>query len=90
MGPRAVMNALPEPALQINAKGTLIPSNEALAKRFGKRTEEHAGRDAYAPLPPELARRRRAHAEQVMRSGSAIQFDDERAGLPTISTTSSR
>jgi two-component system, cell cycle sensor histidine kinase and response regulator CckA len=77
---RAVMNALPEPALLIDAKGTLILSNEALAKRFGKRTEELTGRDAYALLPPELAEQRRSQVDQVMRSGSAIQYEDEREG----------
>ncbi|MHC1743627.1 MAG: response regulator [Syntrophobacteraceae bacterium] len=77
---RAVMDALPEPAFLIDAKETLILTNQAFAERFGKPSEELAGTPAYDLLPPDLAEQRRAKIRQVMESGRSIQFEDSREG----------
>ncbi|MHC1741794.1 MAG: response regulator [Syntrophobacteraceae bacterium] len=77
---RAVMNALPEPALLIDSEGSLIFSNEALAERIGMRTEDLTGKDAYSLLPPDLAKESRARVDTVMRSGRSLEYEDVREG----------
>lgn len=77
---RAVMNALPEPALLVDRKGVLIVSNEALAERVGMRSEALAGQDAYALLPPDLAQESRSRIEAVMQTGQTLEFEDLREG----------
>jgi PAS domain S-box-containing protein len=77
---RAFFNASTEPALLVDTTCTILATNDALAKRFGKRVHELVGTNVMDMLPPPVARKRKAYADEVIRSGRSLRFEDERDG----------
>jgi PAS domain S-box-containing protein len=82
---RTFVNAVPEPALLIDREGRLILCNEALAGRFGKDIKELLGRNVFDLLPPEIAKNRRLHGQQVFRTGKPLRFEDSHEGRHYLS-----
>jgi len=77
---RAFFNASTEPALLVDTKCTILATNEALAKRFGKRAHELIGTNTSNLFPLHVAKRRKAYADEVIHSGKSLYFEDEREG----------
>jgi PAS domain S-box-containing protein len=76
----AMINASPDVAMLIDAEGTVLAANKALAHRFGVSTASLLGRDIYRLLPPEIAASRRQQAQRALTSGQPISFQDQRDG----------
>ncbi|MDY6955100.1 MAG: PAS domain S-box protein, partial [Thermodesulfobacteriota bacterium] len=77
---RAFFNASTEPALLVDTECTILATNEALAKRFGKRVYELIGTNTSNLFPLHVAKRRKAYADEVIHSGKSLHFEDEREG----------
>jgi PAS domain S-box-containing protein len=78
---RALLNAPTDTALIIDLQGTILAINEIAAGRLDKSVDELLGLCIYDLLSPELAKSRRAVADEVARSGLPIRFEDERADI---------
>ena len=77
---RALLNAPTDVAALLDTRGFIVDANEAMAQRFGKQVDELIGVYGWGLLPPDLAEGRKAHADQVIRSGEPVRFEDERQG----------
>lgn len=81
---RAFLDALPEPALLMDRKETILAVNQALAGRHGRSQNQLIGQNAYEFLPPDIARGRRKMAHHVFSNGTAVAFEDSRDGRDLI------
>jgi PAS domain S-box-containing protein len=75
----------PEPAFVMDPEGAILDSNEAFASRFSVKTTDIRGRNVYEllstdHLAPEIAASSKAKADEVLRTGRHIFFDDEKDG----------
>jgi two-component system, cell cycle sensor histidine kinase and response regulator CckA len=61
--------------------GIILAANQTFAQRFGKNKDELIGKCVYDLIPPELAKTRRAKAEEIIHSGLPVRFQDQRAGI---------
>ena len=77
---RAMMDATLESIVLMTADGTVLMANVTTATRLGLTREALIGRNIYEILPPDVAEHRRAAVAQVLRTGQAVRFDDERLG----------
>ncbi|HEY9073486.1 MAG TPA: PAS domain-containing protein, partial [Desulfobaccales bacterium] len=77
---RALLNAIPESIFLIDANRAIVAANETLAQRLGKGMEEAVGAKIAEILPAEVAKRRKARADEVFRTGKAVRFEDVRDG----------
>ncbi len=78
---RALMNAITDSSILIDAKGTILAMNEAAARRIGRSLKDLIGIDGYRAWPKDVGESRRAMIEQVIRTGEPVQFLDQRAGF---------
>jgi PAS domain S-box-containing protein len=78
---RALLNSCTDSILLIDTDGTFIDLNETIARGIGKDVKDLLGTNAYEILPSDVARARRAKAEEVILTGEAVRFTDERAGM---------
>ena len=76
---RALLNAITDATSLMDPDGTLIAVNEATTKVLSKRIDVVIGRNVYDLLPPHLAESRKTKAQQVIRSGKSIRFQDQHA-----------
>jgi PAS domain S-box-containing protein len=77
---RALLNAIPESIFLIDADRAIVAANETLVQRLGKSIEEVVGAKIAEILPAEVAKRRKAHADEVFQTGRAVRFEDMREG----------
>ena len=77
---RALLNAIPESILLIDSDRVIVAANETLAKRLGKDLAELVGSKICEVLPSEVAKGRAAYADEVMRTGKAVRFEDRQGG----------
>jgi PAS domain S-box-containing protein len=77
---RALINAPTESFLLIESDGTVVTLNETAARRLGGSVQELVGKSVYDFMPPDVAQPRKAHAEEVIRSGEPICFEDLKEG----------
>ena len=77
----ALLNATTDTAFLIDLEGTVIASNKVSARRFGLKLDQFLGKCVYDLMPPDLAKTRRARAEQVIKRGRPYRFRDERKGI---------
>lgn len=70
---RALLNAIPESKV-------IVAANETLAQRLGKGLDELVGSKISEMLPSEVAKRRKAYIDEVLRTGKAVRFEDMRDG----------
>lgn len=82
---RALFNAVTESILLVDVDGTMLALNETAARRFGKSIDDVAGTrivDMGEELVPRaVAEDRQRRVEEVIRTGRAVRFEDERAGM---------
>ena len=57
-----------------------IWTNETLARRFGRRANELTGTCMWDLFPPKVSEHRKQYVDQVIQSGTAVRFEDEREG----------
>ena len=77
---QAILKATTDSLALLDRDGNILVLNEVTAKRHGKRAGELVGMCVYDILPPDLAASRKAQCEDVVRSGKAVRFEDERDG----------
>ena len=78
---RAILNATLDSILLLTTDGTVLKANDTSARRMGVKAAELPGKNIFALLPPDVARRRREKVDEVVRTGRATSFEDERAGM---------
>jgi PAS domain S-box-containing protein len=77
---RTLMDASPESVLLIAADETILFVNATMAKRFGTTVDKIIGRTSYDLVSPQLAAQRMERLHEVVRTGKALHFEDQRAG----------
>jgi len=77
---RALMNASPESALLLDTQGMVLAANEIVAQTLHTTVSQLIGSHVTDSLPPQVAASRRAHLEEVVRTGQPVYFEDERSG----------
>ncbi len=77
----ALLDALQDVALLLDPEGVILAANTKAAKIFRRPAAELIGLNVYELLPPELAKSRKAKADEVVRTGRVIRFEDDHAGI---------
>ena len=77
---RAFLNANVDAALLIDIRGTVLVANESLSKGLEKPLDEIIGSCLYDLLPEDIARTRKSHLDEVIRTGKPVCFEDTRMG----------
>ncbi|MFC1706224.1 PAS domain S-box protein [Planctomycetota bacterium] len=77
----SLLNARPDTVALIDGQGTVLSMNAAGAQRFGMTPEEMAGQNIYRLIPEPLSTTRKTLINDVIASGEASHFEDERAGV---------
>ncbi len=85
---RAFMDAIPEPSFLMEADGTILVANGALARSLGTPLRQLIGVSAFDQLPPEVAEERRKRVARVLESGRLLQFEDTNGGRHFINFVS--
>jgi len=79
---RAILTAAKESIYLFSSDGTILQLNETAAGRLGGRTpDEVTGHHFSEFMSSDLVRSRRAWLDEVIRSGTPVQFEDERGGI---------
>jgi PAS domain S-box-containing protein len=77
----ALINAADESIWLFSLDGTILAANTTAARRFSKSVDEVVGIRWPDFINPELATSRARRVDEVVRTGSPIRFEDERAGI---------
>jgi PAS domain S-box-containing protein len=77
---RAILNAANESIYYTDRSYRILAANETAARRLGKTSQEIIGSDMFDFLPETLWEKRKAAFEEVVKSGKAVQFEDEHGG----------
>ena len=78
---RALIEAIPETILLMSADGLGILANATALARMGVTQEQFIGQYIFDLFPAEVAARRKAYLEQVIKTGEMVTFADPRDGL---------
>jgi PAS domain S-box-containing protein len=78
---RALLESPADSILLVNPKGIVLDANQTCAQRLGRRVDELIGKSLYDFLPPDVAKSRRAHIDEVIHLGASIRFEDVREGI---------
>lgn len=73
---RALLNAVSESLLLVDRDGTVLAANETFAKRLRVGIDKIIGANYYDLLPADTAKERKMQAEDVIRSGKPVRFED--------------
>ncbi len=77
---QALLNAITEGSLLIDAGGKILAINRTQAERLGKSIPELVGRIVYDYVPTDVVQKRKPILEAVFRTGKPVRFEDERSG----------
>ncbi len=75
---QAFLDAIPETALLMDRGGGILAANRTFRERFGPGSDAVINANYFALLPPELAVDRKLMVDEVLRSGQAVRFEDQR------------
>lgn len=78
---RALLNATSDSAILIDTEGSIIAINEIAVHRLGKIKNKVVGMNLFDMFPPDLAKERKARADEVIGSGEPVHFEDQSEGL---------
>jgi PAS domain S-box-containing protein len=78
---RALLNASFDSVLLLDTDGTILALNESAARRIGMSAVKLIGLCCFDLFPTEIAERRKACNDKVIRSGKPINFTDQRGGF---------
>ena len=73
---RALLNAVTESLLLLDKDGTVLAANETFAKRLRVGIDKIIGANYYDLLPADAAKERRKQADNVIRYGKPVRFED--------------
>jgi len=76
----AILNASTDSVFLLSADGTFVALNEATALRLGENSSELLGKALSDVLTSDIEVKGGAKFDEVMRSGSAVRFEDEKDG----------
>jgi PAS domain S-box-containing protein len=82
----AIMNASTESIFLMDLEGGLLAANESLAQRLGTDLETLLRGNFYEFLPPDVAKNRKSHVKQVIKSGKPLYFEDEHFGRTILNS----
>ena len=74
---QAILDATTESIILVDAQGIILAMNKSAARRLGLSADKITGLCSYDLFPPELAERRKAYNETVIRSGKPVTFNDK-------------
>jgi two-component system, cell cycle sensor histidine kinase and response regulator CckA len=77
---RALINATGDVGFLIDREGKILTLNDELARCLDRPREELVGENIFTLLPPEVAGRRKAWLDEVLRTGQPLHREDERNG----------
>jgi PAS domain S-box-containing protein len=77
---RGLLNVCFEAIFLLDTAGTVITTNEALARRLGVPADGIVGRNFFDLLSADLAASRKAHLAEAVRSRKPLRFEDECQG----------
>lgn len=77
---KALLNASIDIALLARPDGTIIAGNQACAIALGENLEILIGQNIFDYFPADIAKARRERAEQAIKTGKPIHFEDTRDG----------
>lgn len=77
---KALLNAPTDSALLLDTKGVILALNEPAAQAFGKSIDELIGLNAFKLFSLSISKHRKAHHDEVIRSGKPIRYEDKRGG----------
>ncbi|CUW39199.1 putative Signal transduction histidine kinase [Magnetospirillum sp. XM-1] len=77
---RAMLDAPGLLVLLIRLDGVIVDLNEEAARGLGVGKDDMIGANIFSTMPPQVAERRFAHAQQAVFEGRAVYFEDERDG----------
>ncbi len=75
---RVLMNSNPEAVFILDREGNFVAANEKCAQRFGKSHDELIGTNVFSYLTPEVAEKRKAKVDEVIKTEKPLRFDDMR------------
>ena len=77
----ALLNATSDMAMLVDTQWRIMGVNEAFARALGTPIGELLGGDAFEHFEPETAASRRSRAEEAVRTGLPVRFEDEYGGM---------
>ena len=77
----ALLDALQDVALLLNPEGVVWRPTRKPPDVSGGQRPDLIGLNVYELLPPELAKSRKAKADEVVKTGRVIRFEDDHAGI---------
>jgi PAS domain S-box-containing protein len=77
---KAILDSSTSAVLLVDTAGSILALNETITRSLGKHADELLGSCIYDALPADVAGGRRARAEEVIRKGKPLRFEDERQG----------
>ena len=75
----ALLNASADSAILVDASGSILAINENALKNLNQSDANVIHQNIFDLLPPDVAAGRKARAEEVIRTGEPVQFEDEMA-----------
>ncbi len=75
---RSFFDAISEPLLLTDPRGTILMANETMARRLGKNVNELIGLCQYDFFPPDVAQNRKKYYDRVFLTGEPVHFEDQR------------
>ncbi len=77
----ALLDALQDVALLLDPEGVIMAANNTAARILRRPATGLIGLNVYELLPPELAQSRKSKADEVVRTGRVIRFEDDHSGI---------
>jgi PAS domain S-box-containing protein len=77
---KALLNASIDIALLTHPDGTIVAGNQACANALGENLDILIGQNVFEYFPADVAEARRERAEQAIKKGKPIHFEDTRDG----------
>lgn len=78
---QALLNSSLRAIYLVDTSGTLLAMNDKGASRFKSKVSKMLGHCLYDFMPSDVAQSRRAHVEELIRTGKPIRFGDHREGI---------
>jgi PAS domain S-box-containing protein len=78
---RVLLNASFDSVLLLDTDGTILALNESAARRIGMSADKLIGLCCFDLFPTDIAKRRKAYNDKVIRSGKPINFKDQQGGI---------
>lgn len=75
-----LFDAVDESIMLLESDGTILTANKTFASRLNRSVADCVGESVYSLVPPDLARQRKAHLDQVLENGKPASFEDKRQG----------